>query len=65
MVKKLMFASVVLALAISGIGPLQAQRPISPTYCTPGYPCTSQAQCGYIVEYGYMGVCQYGQCLCY
>jgi hypothetical protein len=66
MVKKLVFASVVLALAL-GIDPVQAIPPDlepMPSYCYQGRECTNRGQCGYNSGM-YLGICHYGHCFCY
>lgn len=66
MVKKLIFALAVLALAVAGVHPLQAGPFYIPKYCTEMSPCTYQGQCGYDSYTGtYLGVCHNGSCYCY
>jgi hypothetical protein len=67
MVKKMLFAVAILALAVlgPGAGLLEAAPigPPMPPYCVEGIPCTNTGQCGY--NYGmYLGACFHGRCYC-
>jgi hypothetical protein len=65
MVKKMLFAVAILALAVAGPGAglLEARPPVS-ELCYPGTPCTSNYNCG-IVGGLPQGVCHNGSCICY
>lgn len=63
MVKKMLFAVAILALAAPGSGLLGARPPVS-DLCYPGASCTSNYGCG-IVGGLPQGVCHNGSCICY
>lgn len=65
MVKKMLFAVAILALAVLGpsAGLLEALPPVS-ELCYPGTRCTSNFNCG-VVSGLPQGVCHNGKCICY
>lgn len=65
MVKKLLFAVAILALAVLGpsAGLLEAALPTE-ELCYPGTSCTSNYHCGIYMGFP-QGVCHNGSCICY
>lgn len=67
MVKKMLFAVAILALAVLGptTGLLEAASPSSwEELCFPGTSCTNNYHCGIYMGFP-QGVCHNGQCICY
>jgi hypothetical protein len=66
MVKRMLFAVAILALAVLGpsAGLLEAARPSLSDLCYPGTSCTSNYHCG-VVSGLPQGICHNGICYCY
>ena len=66
MVRKMLFAAAILALAVlgSGAGLLEAARPPVSDLCYPGASCSGNINCG-VVGGLPQGVCYGGRCVCY